>query len=155
MDPRGAKWESCMELSSPIQELFVSSKQDMPPLSVIHPRSSPQLYRKQINCSNWRFDLMFCESGQSKALHCALWSYGDTLKCVMQNWWLRPCVITKEHTNLLTSPLHPIWILIFIMVYKAAFDKLHVSFKAKSYKVLQQSKTIQMWWNNKIRHEIK
>lgn len=43
MDPSEAKGESCMGLSSPIQELFVNLKQDMPPLSVIHPRSTATL----------------------------------------------------------------------------------------------------------------
>lgn len=70
----GAKRESCMGLSSPIQELFVNSQQDMPPISVIHPRYLPRLYRKQINCSNWGFDFMFCES----AFHCALWRWLKT-----------------------------------------------------------------------------
>lgn len=55
-------------------------------LSVIHPSSSPRLYRKQINCSNWGFDLMFlwkwAKRSTQTASHCVLWRYGDTLKCV-------------------------------------------------------------------------
>lgn len=72
MSPREAKQESCAGLSSLIQELFVSSQQEMPPLSVIHPvKSLPRLYRKQINCSNGGFDWTFCESEQSRALFTA------------------------------------------------------------------------------------
>ena len=65
--PNGAKWESCMGLSGPIQELFVNSQRDIPPVSVIHHCSLLQLYRKQINWSNWCFDLMFCESGTKQS----------------------------------------------------------------------------------------
>lgn len=68
MDRSEAKWEGCMGLSRPIQGLFVSSHQDMPSLSVIHPHSLPRLYRKQINCRNRSFDLTFCESGRSELL---------------------------------------------------------------------------------------
>lgn len=69
MSPREAKQESCVGLSSLIQELFVSSQQEMSPLRVIHPVTSlPRLYRKQINCSNGGFDWTFCESEQSRAL---------------------------------------------------------------------------------------
>lgn len=68
MSPREAKQESCVGLSSLIQELCVSSQQEMSPLSVIHPVTSlPRLYRKQINCSNGGFDWTFCESEQSRA----------------------------------------------------------------------------------------
>lgn len=55
-------------IHSPIHTLFVSSGQDRPPFNVIHPHSLAPLYRKQIICCNWSFDLMFCESGQSKEL---------------------------------------------------------------------------------------
>lgn len=53
------------------------SQQDMPLLTVTHPCSLAQLYRKQINCSNWGFDLVFCESGQRTltAFHYMLWRW--------------------------------------------------------------------------------
>lgn len=155
MDPNETKWESCMGLSSSIQELFVSAQEDMPPLSVIHPRSSLRLYRKQINCSNWGFDLMFCESGLRKALNCfslcALkMTYTETQICNTHCWktdtlWLTrrvvTCSVARCQRANKAAPSH--LSSIFIKGDKSIFQELRLSVQTRSYKVLKQSRTTQ------------
>lgn len=99
--PGEAKWETCMGLSGPIQELFVSTKQDMPLKCCSSPLFASDSAGNRLTAVIRGFDLTFCESGQSSALG-ALWRYRKRI--LLKNWW-RWLVVTKERDNLLTSSI--------------------------------------------------